>query len=340
MGTEAYTGPGTIFNSDFLNGMSIDDAKKKIAEHFGGRQIGNRVQGVVETNYRLRDWGVSRQRYWGCPIPVIHCDEHGAVPVPDDQLPVVLPDDVPSTSPATRWTTIRPGSMSPARYAASRRAARRTRWTRSSIRPGISRASPRRAPKTPTIPGVANRWLPVDQYIGGVEHAILHLLYSRFFARAMHKTGHLGLDEPFKGMFTQGMVVHETYRDRPATGCCRRTSRSKAWVTAAAPSSPPPALRSRSARSRRCRSPRRTSWTPTRSSDLRRRHGSLVRAVGLAARARQGFGSGKVAGARYEQEWTADDRLTLRYGLGRNLHPYDGVQTARNYGYLSLNWRF
>ncbi len=214
VGTEAYTGPGTIFHSGFLDGLSIEDAKKKIAEHFGGRQIGNRVQGVLETNYRLRDWGVSRQRYWGCPIPVIHCDEHGAVPVPDDQLPVVLPGHVTFDKPGTpldHHTTWKHVNCPVCGKSARRETDTMDTFVDSSWY--FARFTAPRA-DTPTIPGVANRWLPVDQYIGGVEHAILHLLYSRFFARAMHKTGHLGLDEPFKGMFTQGMVVHETYRDQ------------------------------------------------------------------------------------------------------------------------------
>ena len=213
IGTEAYTGPGTIFNSGFLDGLTVDAAKQRIAQHFGDIQIGNRAQGVVETNYRLRDWGVSRQRYWGCPIPVIHCDEHGAVPVPDDQLPVVLPDDVTFDKPGNpldhhpTWKHVNCPICG--------RPARRETDTMDTFVDSSWYFARFTAPdaKTPTIPGVANRWLPVDQYIGGVEHAILHLLYSRFFARAMHKTGHLNLDEPFKGMFTQGMVVHETYRD-------------------------------------------------------------------------------------------------------------------------------
>jgi leucyl-tRNA synthetase len=212
VGTEAYTGPGTIYHSGFLDGLSIEEAKRKIAEHFGGRHVGNRVQGVVETNYRLRDWGVSRQRYWGCPIPVIHCDEHGAVPVPDNQLPVLLPDDVSfnqSGSPLANHPTWKHVNCPICSKPSRRETDTMDTFVDSSWY--FARFTEPHA-ETPTIPGVANKWLPVDQYIGGVEHAILHLLYSRFFARAMHKTGHLGMDEPFKGMFTQGMVVHETYR--------------------------------------------------------------------------------------------------------------------------------
>jgi leucyl-tRNA synthetase len=211
---EAYVGPGTIYHSDFLDGLSVDDAKKRIAAHFGAVQIGNRPQGVVETNYRLRDWGVSRQRSWGCPIPVIHCDEHGAVPVPAEQLPVLLPDDLvfdQSGSPLANHPTWKHVACPVCGKPARRETDTMDTFVDSSWY--FARFTAPRA-EEPTIPGIANRWLPVDQYIGGVEHAILHLLYSRFFARAMHKTGHLGMDEPFKGMFTQGMVVHETYRDQ------------------------------------------------------------------------------------------------------------------------------
>jgi leucyl-tRNA synthetase len=213
VGNEAYVGPGTIYHSEFLDGLPVDAAKKEIARHFGARQVGNRPQGTVETNYRLRDWGVSRQRYWGCPIPVIHCEEHGVVPVPDADLPVQLPDDVTFDKPGNpldhhpTWKHVPcPICGKPARRETD------TMDTFVDSSWYFARFTEPHA-LAPTVPAVANRWLPVDQYIGGVEHAILHLLYSRFFARAMHKTGHLGLDEPFKGMFTQGMVVHETYRD-------------------------------------------------------------------------------------------------------------------------------
>ena len=163
--------------------------------------------------YRLRDWGVSRQRYWGCPIPVIHCDglRRGAGA-----------GQGPAGQAARRRHVRRAGqSARPAsdvearrlsRRAASRRRARPTRWTRSSTAPGTSRGSARRARTCPVDAAAAKYWLPVDQYIGGIEHAILHLLYSRFFARAMVETGHLAVKEPFAGLFTQGMVVHETYQ--------------------------------------------------------------------------------------------------------------------------------
>ena len=210
---EAYVGPGTIYHSEFLDGLAVDAAKQAIAAFFGDRSVDNVPQGRIETNYRLRDWGISRQRYWGCPIPIIHCEEHGAVPVPDDQLPVVLPDDV---------TFDRPGnpldhhpSWKHVNCPVCGKPARRETDTMDTFVDSSWYFARFTAPDaaTPTIPGIANRWLPVDQYIGGIEHAILHLLYSRFFARAMHRTGHLEVDEPFRGLFTQGMVVHETYRD-------------------------------------------------------------------------------------------------------------------------------
>jgi leucyl-tRNA synthetase len=209
---EAYTGPGKLYHSEFLDGLGVDEAKKKIAGYFGNRAVDNRPQGVVEVNYRLRDWGISRQRYWGCPIPVIHCEVCGTLPVPRKELPVRLPDDIPLDKPGNgldhhpTWKHVNCPQCG--------RAALRETDTMDTFVDSSWYYARFTDPKAnePTVPGVANAWLPVDQYIGGVEHAILHLLYSRFFARAMHKTGHLGMDEPFKGLFTQGMVVHETYR--------------------------------------------------------------------------------------------------------------------------------
>ena len=212
VGEQAYDEAGTIFNSQFLDGLSIDEAKKRIAAHFAGRTVDGRPQGTVEVNYRLRDWGISRQRYWGCPIPVIHCAVCGTVPVPKKDLPVVLPTDVTFDKPGNAldhhpsWKHVDcPQCGAPAR---------RETDTMDTFVDSSWYFARFTAPDadTPTIPAIADRWLPVDQYIGGIEHAILHLLYSRFFTRAMKATGHLGLDEPFKGLFTQGMVTHETYR--------------------------------------------------------------------------------------------------------------------------------
>jgi leucyl-tRNA synthetase len=167
-------------------------------------------QGIV--NWRLRDWGVSRQRYWGCPIPFIHCDDCGVVPVPDDQLPVRLPADVDFAKPGNpldnhpSWKHVTcPKCSKPAR--------RETDTCDTFVDSSWYYArfcSPRAA--EPVIKGAVDGWLPVDQYIGGIEHAILHLLYSRFFSRAMKDTGHLSVDEPFAGLFTQGMVQHESYK--------------------------------------------------------------------------------------------------------------------------------
>ena len=209
----AYDGDGTMINSRFLDGMSPVAAFDEVAKRLEKETRGNRPVAQRQVNYRLRDWGISRQRYWGCPIPIIHCATCGVVPVPEKDLPVRCRRTSPSTDRAIRSTAIRPGRTSSARSAAAPRGARPTPWTPSSTRPGTSRASPIRGTQArrPT-PKIANDWLPVDQYIGGIEHAILHLLYSRFFTRAMRKTGHVGMDEPFAGLFTQGMVVHETYK--------------------------------------------------------------------------------------------------------------------------------
>ncbi len=212
VGDTAYTGPGRLFHSEFLDGLEIEAAKKAIAAHFGSRNIDNHPQGMVEVNYRLRDWGISRQRYWGCPIPMIHCEVCGTLPVPKKDLPVRLPDDVSFDKPGNpldHHPTFKHVNCPQCGGPARRETDTMDTFVDSSWY--YARFTDPHA-ETPTVPEVANAWLPVDQYIGGVEHAILHLLYSRFFARAMHKTGHLAVDEPFKGLFTQGMVVHETYQ--------------------------------------------------------------------------------------------------------------------------------
>ncbi len=168
--------------------------------------------GTAQTQYRLRDWGLSRQRYWGCPIPVIHCDTCGTVPVPAADLPVVLPDDIEFDKPGNpldRHPTWR--NVACPKCGADARRETDTMDTFVDSSWYFARFADPTA-QTPTNVKAANAWLPVDQYIGGIEHAILHLLYSRFFARAMQATGHLDVVEPFKGLFTQGMVVHETYK--------------------------------------------------------------------------------------------------------------------------------
>ncbi|MEL6751423.1 MAG: leucine--tRNA ligase [Pseudomonadota bacterium] len=168
--------------------------------------------GTPQTQFRLRDWGLSRQRYWGCPIPIIHCESCGTVPVPDADLPVVLPDDVTFDKPGNpldRHETWRNVPCPKCGAKARRETDTMDTFVDSSWY--FARFADPKA-ESPTNVDAANAWLPVDQYIGGIEHAILHLLYSRFFARAMKVTGHLNVAEPFKGLFTQGMVVHETYR--------------------------------------------------------------------------------------------------------------------------------
>ncbi|WP_321344040.1 leucine--tRNA ligase [Breoghania sp.] len=209
---EAYTGEGTIINSGFLDGMEIEAAKNEIAGRLEARIIDGAPQGERQINYRLRDWGISRQRYWGCPIPIIHCDDCGVVPVPVEDLPVQLPEDVAFDKPGNpldrhpTWRNVAcPCCGKPARRETD------TMDTFVDSSWYFARFTAPRA-STPTVKAAADGWLPVDQYIGGIEHAILHLLYSRFFSRAMKVTGHMNVEEPFKGMFTQGMVTHETYR--------------------------------------------------------------------------------------------------------------------------------
>ncbi|MGE0564745.1 MAG: leucine--tRNA ligase [Pseudolabrys sp.] len=211
----AYDGDGRMINSRFLDGMSIPDAKEEVAKRLEKDNRGNRPVAQRQVNYRLRDWGISRQRYWGCPIPIIHCDKCGVVPAPASDLPVVLPDDVTFDKPGNpldRHPTWKNVKCPQCNGAARRETDTMDTFVDSSWY--FARFTDPWVETAPTTPAMANAWLPVDQYIGGIEHAILHLLYSRFFTRAMKKTGHLGMDEPFKGLFTQGMVVHETYKKK------------------------------------------------------------------------------------------------------------------------------
>jgi leucyl-tRNA synthetase len=208
VGEAAYTGDGVMINSGFLDGLSVAEAKRKVID-----ALERHGDGKSEIQYRLRDWGVSRQRYWGCPIPVIHCAACGVVPVPDQQLPVTLPEDVRFDVPGNpldhhpSWKHVPcPKCGKPAR--------RETDTFDTFVESSWYFArfcSPRAAVAFERA--AVDRWLPVDQYIGGIEHAILHLLYSRFFMRALKQCGYLDLEEPFTGLFTQGMVCHETYRD-------------------------------------------------------------------------------------------------------------------------------
>jgi leucyl-tRNA synthetase len=209
----AYDGDGRMINSRFLDGMTIAQAKEEVARRLEAQTRGNRPVAVRQVNFRLRDWGISRQRYWGCPIPVIHCEACGVVPVPQADLPVRLPDDVEFDRPGNpldrhpSWKQVAcPSCGGPARRETD------TMDTFVDSSWYFARFTDPWLTTAPTERAAADAWLPVDQYIGGIEHAILHLLYSRFFTRAMKATGLVGLDEPFAGLFTQGMVVHETYR--------------------------------------------------------------------------------------------------------------------------------
>ncbi|HSR54617.1 MAG TPA: leucine--tRNA ligase, partial [Alphaproteobacteria bacterium] len=208
IGDEAYVGDGVHANSEFLDGLDVPEAKAEAARRLEALGLGE-----AQVTYRLRDWGVSRQRYWGCPIPIIYCPDCGPVPVPEDDLPVTLPEDVNFDEPGNPL-------------------ARHPTWKQVDC-PGCGKAAERETDTFDTFfesswyfaryctPDAdepfgkkeAEYWLPVDQYVGGIEHAVLHLLYSRFFTRALKTCGYLDLEEPFAGLLTQGMVCHETYRD-------------------------------------------------------------------------------------------------------------------------------
>ncbi len=207
VGTKAYDGDGVLIRSGFLDGLTPEAARvAAIAELV---RIG---AGAGVVNWRLRDWGVSRQRYWGCPIPVIHCQVCGVVPVPAADLPVILPDDVTFDRPGNpldhhpTWKHVTcPRCSAPA--------VRETDTFDTFVDSSwyFARFCSPHA-DAPVVRAAVDHWLPVDQYIGGIEHAILHLLYSRYFTRAMKQTGHLSVREPFDGLFTQGMVTHESYK--------------------------------------------------------------------------------------------------------------------------------
>ncbi|MDC3169895.1 leucine--tRNA ligase [Paracoccaceae bacterium] len=207
---EAYTGVGQIINSEFLDGMTIEDAKDKVISKLSEKKMGGK-----KITYRLKDWGISRQRYWGCPIPVIHCEKCGVVPEKKENLPVKLPENVSFKTPgnpleiASDWRNV---SCPACGNSAQRETDTMDTFVDSSWY-FIRFTSPKH--DKPTEANDLRYWMNVDQYIGGIEHAILHLLYSRFFARAMNITGHLSKEflEPFSALFTQGMVCHETYKD-------------------------------------------------------------------------------------------------------------------------------
>lgn len=207
IGDEAYVGPGRIFNSSFLDGLDIEAAKAAAIARIEALGLGEGA-----TVYRLRDWGVARQRGWGCPVPVIHCTSCGAVAVPKDQLPVALPEDLEFGKPGNaldRHPTWKHVACPSCGAAATRETDTLDTFVDSSwyfarfADPDADEAINKAA---------ADYWLPVDQYVGGIEHAVLHLLYARFVTRALADQGLLSVKEPFAGLFTQGMVTHETYR--------------------------------------------------------------------------------------------------------------------------------
>jgi leucyl-tRNA synthetase len=208
IGSEAYGGPGRLAHSRFLNGMDVAQANAEVSARLEKEEKGCRV-----VQYRLRDWLVSRQRYWGCPIPMVHCRDCGVVPVPENDLPILLPDDARfdvGGNPLDHHPT-----WKQVRCPLCGSAARRDTDTLDTFVDSswyFARFCNTAAPQ-PVDREAAQAWLPVDQYIGGIEHAILHLLYARFSTRGLKRLGYVDVDEPFAGLFTQGMVCHETYRD-------------------------------------------------------------------------------------------------------------------------------
>ena len=216
---EAYMGDGMLANSEFIDGMDVESAKAEVIKRC---EAGDTGFGTVQ--YRLRDWGVSRQRYWGCPIPVIYCEDCGVVPVPEDQLPVKLPEDVSFDKPGNPLEH-HPSWKNCSCPKCGKDAQRETDTFDTFFESSWYqfRYCDAKNPSLPVDKDKASYWIKstsdqnyngVDQYIGGVEHAVLHLLYARFFTKIMRDCGFIeGTDEPFNGLFTQGMVTHETYQD-------------------------------------------------------------------------------------------------------------------------------
>ncbi len=205
----AYTGSGVMTNSGFLDGMAVDEAKAEVI-----RRLEKEGRGEGTTLYRLRDWGVSRQRYWGCPIPVVHCDACGVVAVPEKDLPVTLPEDVDFSKPGNPIANH--PTWKKTKCPACGKDAERETDTFDTFFESSWYQFRYCDPHNTTLGFAKDKvayWAPVDQYIGGVEHAVLHLLYARFFTKALRDCGYLSFDEPFTALFTQGMVTHETYKD-------------------------------------------------------------------------------------------------------------------------------
>ena len=208
---KAYTGDGLLINSDFLNGLKVGEAKEKIINLIENKGIGKK-----KIQFRLKDWGISRQRYWGCPIPIVYLEDGSVKTVPKNDLPVILPDDIDlkvlgnplEKHPSWKFTKDKSTGKKAIRETDTLDTFVDSSWYFLRFCSPLSEKLPYEKDKT-------NYWMPVDQYIGGVEHAILHLLYSRFFMKCINKIDNeINLSEPFKNLFTQGMVCHETYRDQ------------------------------------------------------------------------------------------------------------------------------
>ena len=208
---EALIGDGKIINSEFLNGLSVTKAKEKIIDEIEKKNLG-----IRKTLYRLKDWGVSRQRYWGCPIPMIYLDDGSVVPVEKSELPIELPEDIDLNSTGNPLNS-HPTWKKTKQKSTGKNALRETDTLDTFVDSSwyfLRYCSPSHD-ESPFDEKKVNYWMPVDQYIGGIEHAILHLLYSRFFIKALNKCNkNINLSEPFKNLFTQGMVCHESYKDQ------------------------------------------------------------------------------------------------------------------------------
>ncbi len=204
----AYSGPGNVINSDFLSGLDVPTARARAIERLQEQGLG---QG--QTTFRLRDWCVSRQRYWGCPIPMIHCPTCGVVPVPDNELPVTLPKDVEFDlmgNPLDHHPTWKHVNCPKCGQAAERETDTLDTFFESSWY--FLRFCDPKSP-SPLNKEAVDQWMPVDWYIGGIEHAVLHLLYARFFTKALRDCGYHSISEPFKNLMTQGMVCHQSFKD-------------------------------------------------------------------------------------------------------------------------------
>ena len=209
--TEAFTGSGNLINSDFLNDLNVENAKDKIIKIIVDRKIGKK-----QTLFRLKDWGISRQRYWGCPIPMIYLEDGTMAPVDKSELPVELPEDINLNSQGNPLDS-HPKWKYTIQKSTGKKAIRETDTLDTFVDSSwyfLRFCSPNHK-SSPFDEEKINYWMPVDQYIGGIEHAILHLLYSRFFTKSLNICNKkINISEPFKNLFTQGMVCHESYKDQ------------------------------------------------------------------------------------------------------------------------------